>query len=66
MNKSNMDGSQGIRFIYLNPYLGDNAALIWSSALSNKHCQKIQKMAKSTPKMSKNVTHDIRHATDDR
>ena len=40
----------GICFIHRNPYCSDIAALIWSSALSNKHCQKIQEILKSAHK----------------
>jgi hypothetical protein len=38
----------GISFIHPNPYCSDIAALIWSSALSKKHCLKIQEIPKST------------------
>ena len=49
----------GICFIHLNPYCSDFAALIWISALSNKHCPKIQEIPKSAhKKMSWHVTHD--------
>ena len=55
----------GICFIHLNPNCSDIAAKIWSSALSNKHCPKIQEIPKSAPKkMSGHVTNDIRHPTD--
>ena len=57
----------GICFIHLQHYCSDIAALIWSSALSNKKCPKIQEIPKSAhKKMSLHVTHDLRQPTDDR